>query len=168
MLHLNLSIMYGSRVESQMETWIIFHRGSISLIEEVLVISRCCFAEDGWEMYTVLNRTCWAIVLPRVLEITSFCRSSLKTERRSKENNVTQNKAGIEKGMAFFRLITLFFFYENVYFWGRDWTFFKIIFFAIWAWKCSLPPMSDRKRISLYNINIISSTEVMRIKKNIS
>ena len=123
MLHLNLSIMYGSRVESQMETWIIFHRGSISLIEEILVISRCCFAEDGWEMYTVLNRTCWAIVLPRVLEITSFYRQT-----RSKDENITQNKAGIEKGMALFRLITLFFFYENVYFWGRDWTFLKLFF----------------------------------------
>ena len=123
MLHLNLSIMYGSRVESQMETWIIFHRGSISLIEEILVISRCCFAEDGWEMYTVLNRTCWTIVLPRVLEITSFYRQT-----RSKDENITQNKAGIEKGMALFRLITPFFFYENVYFWGRDWTFLKIFF----------------------------------------
>ena len=128
MLHLNLSIMYGSRVESQMETWIIFHRGSFSLIEEILVISRCCFAEDGWEMYTVLNRTCWAIVLPRVLEITSFCRSSLKTERRSKENNVTQNKAGIEKGMAFFRLITLFFFTRTSTFGAETELFLKLFF----------------------------------------
>ena len=158
MLHLNLSIMYGSRVESQMETWIIFHRGSISLIEEILVISRCCFAEDGWEMYTVLNRTCWAIVLPRVLEITSFYRQT-----RSKDENITQNKAGIEKGITLFRLITLFFSYENVYFWGRDWTFLKI-FFAIQAWKSFIPPMSDLKRISPYNIDTISSIEVMRIK----
>ena len=123
MLLLNLCIMYGSCVKSQMETWIIFHRGSFSLTEEILVISRCCFAEDGWEMYTVLNRTCWAIVLPRVLEITSFYRQT-----RSKDENITQNKAGIEKGITLFRLITLFFSYENVYFWGRDWTFLKIFF----------------------------------------
>ena len=44
--------------------------------------------------------------MPRVLEITSFYRQT-----RSKEENITQNKAGIEKGMAFFRLITLFFFF---------------------------------------------------------
>ena len=28
-----------------------------------LVISRCCFAEDGKEMYQELQRTCTAIVL---------------------------------------------------------------------------------------------------------
>ena len=31
-----------------------------------------------------------------------------------------------------------------------------------------LPPMSDRDRISHYNINTISSRQVMRIKKNIN
>ena len=114
--------MYGSRVESQMETWIIFHRGSFSLIEEILVISRCCFAEDGWEMYTVLNRTCWAIVLPRVLEITSFYRQT-----RSKDENITQNKAGIEKGITLFRLITLFFLRERLLL-GARLNFFKNFF----------------------------------------
>ena len=116
--------MYGSRVESQMETWIIFHRGSFSLTEEILVISRCCFAEDGWEMYTVLNRTCWAIVLPRVLEITSFYRQT-----RSKEENITQNKAGIEKRMALFRLITLFFFFTRTSTFGAETELFQNFFF---------------------------------------
>ena len=31
-----------------------------------------------------------------------------------------------------------------------------------------LPPMSDQDRISPYNINTISSKQVIRIKKNIS
>ena len=123
MLHLNLSMMYGGCVESQMETLMIFHRGSISLIEEILVISRCCFAEDGWEMYTVLNRTCWAIVLPRVLEITSFYRQT-----RSKDENITQNKAGIEKGMALFRLITTFFFLRERLLLGPRLNFLKNFF----------------------------------------
>ena len=30
----------------------------------ILVISRCCLAVDGYEMYKGLKRTCWANVLP--------------------------------------------------------------------------------------------------------
>ena len=159
MLNLNLCIMYGSRVESQMETLMIFHRGSISLIEEILVISRCCFAEDGWEMYTVLNRTCWTIVLPRVLEITSFYRQT-----RSKEENITQNKAGIEKGMALFRLITLFFFLRERLLLGARLNFLKNCFFRDLGLKIFSTSHEWPKRISPYNIDTISSTEVMRIK----
>ena len=30
---------------------------------QFVVISRCCFALDGYEMYKIFKRTCWAIVL---------------------------------------------------------------------------------------------------------
>ena len=41
-----------------METYIIFRRGSRSLTKQILVISHCCFAEDGKEMSKVLKRKC--------------------------------------------------------------------------------------------------------------
>ena len=38
------------------------HRGPRSQTTQNLVISRCCFAEDGKEMYQDSKRTCTAIV----------------------------------------------------------------------------------------------------------
>ena len=61
--------------------------------------------------------------MPRVLEITSFYRQT-----RSKEENITQNKAGIEKGMALFRLITLFFFTRTSTFGSETELFLKLFF----------------------------------------
>ena len=45
----------------------------------------------------------------------------------------------------------------------------EIISFNVWCMLINpLTPMRDQDRISSYNINTISSTEVMRIKKNIN
>ena len=55
---------YKRSVKFQMEIKIIFRRGFGSQTTQIVVISRCCFAWDGQEMYKVLKRTCWAIVLP--------------------------------------------------------------------------------------------------------
>ena len=63
--------------------------------------------------------------MPRVLEITSFYRQT-----RSKEENITQNKAGIEKGMALFRLITLFFFLTRTSTFGGETELFLKLFFS--------------------------------------
>ena len=46
-----------------MEIKIICRRGFGSQTTQIVVISRCCFAYDGWEMYKVLKRMCWTIVL---------------------------------------------------------------------------------------------------------
>ena len=58
--------------------------------------------------------------MPRVLEITSFY-----GQTRCKEENITQNKAGIEKGMALFRLITIFFFLRERLLLGARLNFLK-------------------------------------------
>ena len=42
------------------------------------MVSRCCFAEYGWEIYKVSKRTCWAIVL----SIRSFVLPRSRCRRR--------------------------------------------------------------------------------------
>ena len=59
----NLSITYESGVEFQMKTWNNLQSGFLSRTTQILMISRCYFANDGLEIHTVLKRTCWAIVL---------------------------------------------------------------------------------------------------------
>ena len=49
---INFSIKYASSVEVQMETWLICRRIFCSQTMQILVISRCCFEEDNWELYT--------------------------------------------------------------------------------------------------------------------
>ena len=46
-----------------MEIKIICRRGFGLQTTQFVVISRCCFAWDGYEMYKIFKRTCWAIVL---------------------------------------------------------------------------------------------------------
>ena len=76
--HLYFSITYKRSLEFQMEIKIICRRGFGSQTTQIVVISRCCFAWDGQEMYKVLKRTCWAIVLP----IRSFVFSCPRYRRR--------------------------------------------------------------------------------------
>ena len=45
---------------------------------QILMVSRCCFAEYGWEIYKVSKRTCWAIVL----SIRSFVLPRSRCRRR--------------------------------------------------------------------------------------
>ena len=45
-----------------MEINIICRRGFGLQTTQFVVISRCCFAWDGYEMYKIFKRTCWAIV----------------------------------------------------------------------------------------------------------
>ena len=49
---INFSIKYAGSVEVQMETWLICRRIFCSQTMQILVISRCCFVEDSWELYT--------------------------------------------------------------------------------------------------------------------
>ena len=53
----------GHRNKFEMEFKKISRGSSRSSDNAELVISRCCFAEDGKEMYKELLRTCTAIVL---------------------------------------------------------------------------------------------------------
>ena len=58
-----LGITYERGVEFPIETELICRRDFLSRTTQILMISRCYFAEEGEEMYTVLKHTCWAIVL---------------------------------------------------------------------------------------------------------
>ena len=46
-----------------MKITIICRRGFGLQTTQFVVISRCCFAWDSYEMYKIFKRTCWAIVL---------------------------------------------------------------------------------------------------------
>ena len=70
-----------------MEIKIICRRGFRLQTSQILVISRSCFAEDDNEMYTVLKRTCWTIVLP----IISFVLSRRRCRHRSGLRKVPNN-----------------------------------------------------------------------------
>ena len=74
--HLSFSITYVSSARNLKNLLL----RSLFQTTQILVISRGCFAEHGWEMYTLLKRTCWAIDLSvRIFFLTSpRCRGLLK------------------------------------------------------------------------------------------
>ena len=75
--HPNFSITCERSVEFQLEIKIICRCGFCSQTTQIVVISRCCFTYDDWEMYKVLKRMYWAIVLP----IRSFVFPCLRRRR---------------------------------------------------------------------------------------
>ena len=60
--HSNFSIAYVSSSKWKLKLFAI----GVTMLRprKYFMILRCCFAEDGKQMYKVLKRTCWAIVLP--------------------------------------------------------------------------------------------------------
>ena len=103
--HLNFIITYmfvcrHHTSTSSWRIWAVFQKQTLIISRWFFCLqvrqfrrSRCCFAYDVFELYNVLRRTCWAIVLP----IRSFvlpclrCRSCLGfLKRKELTSNLTE------------------------------------------------------------------------------